>query len=490
MKTEESQNTEYTNKLKYQAHVLTDLHSMWIPHEGQIEAGRAIWYDGKTYIFVECGRKWGKSEFGIYCAYRSAMTTPNAPCYYIAPFAKQAREIIWANNRLQNFLKGPLALKYIKSVNNTEMRINFRNGSFIKLDGADNYEAYRGINPMFIIYDEFKDHNPKFHEAMEPNLATFNAPLLIIGTPPETEDNLFCRLAKQIMEDKADGAYFNQPTITNPHISKTFLEKMRERLIARGEYDVWLREYMARRVKGGRNAIFPMLSKEKHLKPFEVMVNDIRHSRKHWEFFITCDPATSSTFAVLFSAINKHTKVVYHLDEIYTSDTSANSARKVWDRIESMYAEIHPILEDWTLTYDEAATWFANEVSDITQGEVNFFPTHKSLSKKEKGLSLIKDQMLFGFWFYSDRCNKLFYEAENYVRDDNGKIPKENDHLIDCARYTNAVCHYSMIPGLTALPNPDYEKDREPRFKTMSQDRREEVADWTEKLLGERYYDD
>src|SRR5690606_29797458 len=173
--------------------------------------------------------------------------------YYIAPFMKQAREIIWASRRLQAF--GPK--EYLAGEpNNTEMRVNFLNGSFIKVDGSENYEAYRGITPDIIIYDEFKDFRPEFHVAMEPNLASKQAPLVIAGTPPEVEGQ-YTVIADQIKDDP-DGAWFNWPTWANPHIAKEWLRKKRTQLYARGEGTIWEREYAAKRVYGGPNSIFPM----------------------------------------------------------------------------------------------------------------------------------------------------------------------------------------------------------------------------------------
>jgi len=437
------------------ASILGDLHQCFMPHDGQIPIGQSIFYDGKKYIFLECGRKFGKSEIVIYCLYRYAMTRSFSAVYYIAPFAKQARELIWANNRLQNFLvqidkhtgarRTAIADKYIASINVTEMRITFKNGSFIKLDGADNYEAYRGINPHFIAYDEYKDHHPKFHEGMEPNLATYQAPLLVVGTPPETEDNQFTRLADAVKQDM-DGAYFNKPTWENPHIDKTYLDKMKARLIARGEFDVWLREYEAKRVKGGRNHIFPMFDRQLHVVNYDVAMADIRHRTKQYDFFVTADPGTASCFAVLFTAIHRYTKKVTHLMELYVKETRRMSARQMWEQMRPTMDSIVNNPEFWTKTYDEAAAWFANELNDITDGEIYFAPTSKAQNKKENGISLIKDQMLYGFWYCTDRCPNLVSEIENYVRDEDGKIPKDGDHLLDCMRYTNAAAHYTAIP--------------------------------------------
>lgn len=468
------------HRLQNTATILQDIHKIWSPHDGQIPVGQALFYDGKKFIFCNCGRKYGKSEILIYAIYRWAMTNPNSACYYIAPFLKQAKELIWANNRLQNFLSEELRSKYIESINNSELRITFKNGSFIKLDGADNYEAYRGINPHFIAYDEFKDHHPQFHIGMEPNLAPNNAPCFIIGTPPENDDNHFWKIADSLVDDP-DGAYFNMPSHTNPHISKEWLEKTRMRLIKRGEEDVWLREYMAQRVYGGHNAIFPMYDSAKMTIPFATALNIIRRNRKCWELYCTADPASSSTFAVLLTAVHKYDRRVIHLNELYVQKLRETTSRSIWAKLVPMLNEIHPDFSEWNFGRDEAATWFGNEILDITEGEIYFLPTHKASMKKDEGISLIKDQMLFGYWRRTEKCEKLEWEIKNYIRKDDGKVEKKNDHLIDDMRYTNQFDGYTQVES--EEPPKDEELSLERRAHTINEDAYSELkqSDWTAK---------
>ena len=117
----------------------------------------------------------------------------------------------------------------------------------------------------------------------------------------------------------------------------------------------------------------------------------------------------------------------------------------MYPRIEAKMKELHPngdIEEDWIKVYDEAAAWFATEV--MGQYGIYFSPTAKHMHKKDHGLSLIKDQLIHNFVTISDRCIKLKWEVQNYVKTDKGDIPKKHDHLIDGWRYLNAAAHYNM----------------------------------------------
>ena len=441
------------------------LHDIWMPHDDQLEVGHAIFFEGKKRIFLECGRKWGKGEILAYIIWRWCLTYHNHACYYIAPFSKQARELLWANRRIQNFA-GPLSHKiWAKKPNDSQMRVPFRTGSWIKLDGSDNVDSFRGINPHLMIYDEFKDFKYEFHEAMEPNLTSFQAPLIIAGTPPKTSDNQFTRVAQEIADDP-DGAYFNFPTASNPHISKAWLEATRTRLFNSGDEDLWYREYEAKRVVGGRSHIIPTFHRDKNVKPHEEIVRTLIRDAHKLEWIAVADPGTITVFGCLFFAVNQYTKHVYILDEIYAEEQKETSTASMYPKIKRIQ---HDLVNDhnvnWLQVMDCAASWFANEM--MATYEEYWQPSDKFTVKKEKGIGLIKDQCFRELVVISDRCKKLIWEVENYIKDKNGNIPKVNDHLIDCWRYGNTAAGMDLMPeNEPEVLNPDY------RAFTLEQDLR------------------
>lgn len=442
---------------KYLAIVLRDLASLWTPHPGQVQVGVAHFMKGLKKIFVRCGRKFGKTEIACYILYRLALSKPNQHLYYIAPTYKQAKELVWENGRLPNFL-GKLKAKYVENISESEHRITFRNGSFIKIDGSENYEAYRGINPHGIVYDEFKDFHPKFHEGMEPNLATYEAPIFIFGTPPDTEDHQFVRTEIGIQRDE-EGAYFKMPTSTNPYISKKWLENMKGVLEGRGEWHVWMREYEAEIVPSGALHIFPMLKcpplsadgklagHTEHVRPYQEIHEKINRFPKDYSYHAIYDPASTSCFGSLFAVVHRQTKKVSILREIYEKNKNETSAKKIWPRAKEIKLSIVQGLwkmQWWRDVYDYAAAWFANEVQN-EYGD-GMIPCVKDLKDKEVKLSSIKDFIHEDLFEISDQCPNLIWEMRNYATDENGKIPKKNDHLIDCLRYLFNDAHLHTIP--------------------------------------------
>lgn len=267
---------ELTPEQRYRHHVVSSLHrwhdpeesNHWNPHAGQQLVLKAIFvHDCKT-IFVQCGRKWGKTETITYALWRWALLNPGQSCYYICPELKQAKEIIWKSRdrkgklRLQEF-GSP---EFIESIDNTELRITFKNGSFIKVDGSDNYDAWAGISPNFIVLDEFRSFRPQFYTVMNPNRAAFNAPMIIIGTPPEDiwldkdTPHQYVEIAHETqldMLETGESFFIKRPSWDNPdEVIHKFLSKEKKRLYRKGKMHEWWREYGAELVSGGENKVF------------------------------------------------------------------------------------------------------------------------------------------------------------------------------------------------------------------------------------------
>ncbi len=422
--------------------MIDDLHADWQPHDGQITVGEGYFRKLFYSIFVQCGRKWGKTEIAFYFLWRIAKTFPKVPCYFIAPLQTQAREIAWADPRIKTFGPREWLLPGSQGINETEMRLRLTNGSFIKVDGSDNYNKYRGPKYKVCIFEEFKDHRPEFRKAMTPNASVLQGLDLYIGSPPDITCD-YTTLADEHKKDQ-DKFFYHAPTWQNPKISKKWLYNEKTKLYRRGEGDVWEREYAARFVKGGASRIFPMLS-EKIVRPHSEVMRMIHKDRKKLHWYIWNDPAGASCFAVLFVAINPYTKQIYALDEIYEKQQADMTVQRIGKRILNIRTDLHDRPDDWTMGYDEAATWFANEWIDNFPEEDGLQPTHKGLNKKEVGLSLIKDILLSDLMIISSRCKWFFWEMDHYMKDKKGKIPKENDHQIDNFRYLLAADGYSLL---------------------------------------------
>lgn len=460
------------------AKIIGDLNGRWTPHPTQQLMLNALFLHGFLLVFGENGRKWGKTEIIAYFLWRRAMTIPGGH-YYFAPEQKQAKEIIWAAGRLQSF--GPESYVDGKP-NDTEMRIWVKNPigeSFIKVDGSDNFNSHRGTEPTTLVYDEYRDFRPEFHEVMDPNRLPHKAPLLVMSTPPEVDIEHYDSMKTGLEVGKT---LFNFPSWLNPYNDRKWLEDKKKELYTKGEGDSWEREYAAKKVRGGKRSIFPMFAAPdlalnppilhtKHVRPHAEVMAAIQRDKKKMIWQIICDPGNMTCFAVLFRAINPFTKCVYRLDEIYETRQLETSTSKIVPRIITMREELLPGWEaygiEWDQHYDEAETWFATEALN-SFGEV-FTPTSKGTRDIDEGLSLLKDQMLSGLTVISDRCINLCTEIKNFIKDPKTGRPHRDcqDHLVDCDRYGNDLAGIDLTPE----QEPEAPDQKEaPRFRTPDQD--------------------
>jgi len=371
---------------------------------------------------------------------------PNSHVYLIGPERKQEAEIVWASKLLYNMIPPNWIVDHDKDINKSELRITLRNGSFIKIDGADNPDALRGYKPHFLAADEYKDWKPDSWHAMEPNLAAKQATCIIAGTPPDVKNHFvdMCDFAKREMENGNKRYFFmKRPTHTNPHIDKVWLAEIERAYRDRGEYAIYKREYLAEFVPGGARSLLPTFNRRDHVRPSYHISSLIRKDRNKLQWFNLLDPASTSTFGALFLGYNATQKQIFVTREIYEKDPNYTSTSKIWPLIKDIEKEECSRPDRWLRICDNHEQWFINEVRD-SFGEGGIISTQKQLNKKEEQLSIIKDIFLHNLILISDECVSFIWELENYALTTNGRLPKANDHLIDCFRYFIAFIQYCL----------------------------------------------
>ena len=457
------------NTIQLEARFIHDLHAQWKLYPMQVAVAKAVLVDGKRFVVTRWGRKASKSTTGLYTIVRAACTRPKHIYFWFAPKAKQAKEIVWRSGRLQNFVDK----KYIKKIRDDEMRITFYNDSFIKLDGSDEYEQYRGTECDGAFYDEIKDMDARFDPAFRPNLGPRHGWLLAAGSPPR---NILTESEKQFKqwEDEArsrsDGYFTTVPSWarTDPDwlAELKIIKAEFERRYAAGDLDAlneWNSEYGAEWILGGPGSIFPMFSESRHCRPRQELLDEIRKNIDQWDFYCVADPGTKHAFAVTFWAVNPYRALAYCLAEIHETDQSENVISKIYPRIMKVVEDLKVAGPHvWNYIYDEAAAyWRSNVQNDYPD---SFFrPTRKALYRAaandvKAGLQLFKDGLTNDCIVIASECEKFIWEIKSYKRDQNGNIPKENDDCLDTGRY--ALCESNFRVGKESIESNEEDPDR------------------------------
>ena len=100
--------------------------------------------------------------------HRAQLNKLERPRYaYIAPLLKQAKSVAWDYLK---FYSEPFK-KYGATFNESELRVDYPNGAQVRLHGADNPEALRGIYLDGCVMDEFGDMDPDIWPVVRPALS-------------------------------------------------------------------------------------------------------------------------------------------------------------------------------------------------------------------------------------------------------------------------------------------------------------------------------
>lgn len=440
------------------------------PHRGQHPVIRAFFNDRKKIVQMQCGRSAGKTETILYMAWRFALTNPGAEIYIICPELKQAKKIYWLKQRVQRY--GPK--EFVTEIRESELRVLFDNGSYIVLDGCENYEALRGIKPTLVFYDEFQHHSREFHEeVMEPNLSNIELQLVVAGTPPKTKAAYYVEFRDQLIE-QIDGGdptflYYEMPSWSNPTVDYDWCMKQKAKLLRRGKKSVWLREYEGKLAFDQESAILPFWNPDKHKMPASRMHELLSRDRSKLQWYALFDPGTATCFAGLFMAVNPYTSQVYVVGEIYAKERTEMNSFSIWKKASAIKERWNANSRAWLNYYDEAALWFANEIQ-AHFGEA-LFPTQKQRASTQAtfteegrpGESILNTLMdTEGLFYVSDECVNFQWEIEQYIKDDQGRFPTKNDHLMDLLFYWVTLSRYTLIG--------EEEEERKPAPRTLAQE--------------------
>lgn len=144
-------------------------------------------------------RRAGKSELVKQLLVDGALRArqPLATFAYIAPFRQQAKAIMLDRLKLAA-LKVPGT-----EVNESELRITFANQASVRLFGADNVDALRGLGLHGVALDEAADIDRRaLGEVVMPMLADTQGWLLVVGTP-RGPGNLLAEVYHRAVSDPA-----------------------------------------------------------------------------------------------------------------------------------------------------------------------------------------------------------------------------------------------------------------------------------------------
>ena len=171
----------------------------YAPRKLQAQIHAAL--DAHRFATVVCHRRFGKTVMAVnHLIKRAILCQRERPRQaYIAPTYRQAKAIAW------DYLKHYSAVIPGRVVNESELYVGIPNGARIRLFGADNPDALRGMYFDDVVLDEYGLQPANvFSEVIRPALSDREGTGLFIGTP--NGKNQFYDVAQQAQTEP--GWYF------------------------------------------------------------------------------------------------------------------------------------------------------------------------------------------------------------------------------------------------------------------------------------------
>ena len=207
------------------------------------------------FIVLAAGRRWGKTWLALWKMLLHAATRSGQLCYFVAPTAKQAREIAW------HPLLQMLPPEVIRRIRRSDLEVELINHSIIRLCGPSHL---RGSGLDYVVLDEYAYFaEPELYsEVVRPMLADREGQALICSTPNGL--NHFYDLFLQA-QARPDCATFHFPTAKGGFVSERELDALRSTM----DPKLYAQEVEARFEPSG-NRVYYAFSRETNMREVEL----------------------------------------------------------------------------------------------------------------------------------------------------------------------------------------------------------------------------
>jgi len=105
--------------------------------------------------------------------------------WHMLPTLQQARRVVWdgIDKEGRRMIDQAFPKDMRKATNNSEMKIEFKNGSIWQCVGSDNYDSLVGTNPIGVVFSEYSIADPRAWDFIRPILAENDGFAVFIYTP-------------------------------------------------------------------------------------------------------------------------------------------------------------------------------------------------------------------------------------------------------------------------------------------------------------------
>jgi len=189
-------------------------------HKGRDGTGgqQQIADDNARFKIIICGRRWGKTTYGVWECIRTGLTKEKALIWWIAPSYKVAMPGWVMLRSLGNMIPGA-------DVREGDRMVRLTNGTEIWIKSADDPDSLRGEGLDLVVFDEPSQTRERtWSEVIRPSLADKRGRAIFIGTPKGK--NWVFHLWNLAQKHPAWSTY-KKPTVDNPFIDEQEIEDIK-----------------------------------------------------------------------------------------------------------------------------------------------------------------------------------------------------------------------------------------------------------------------
>lgn len=374
---------------------------------------------------IKAGKRFGKTKWLLFALIQKVMEKPNQVIWYISPTYKQSKSIAWWE---LSWLIPPTLIR--RKVEN-ELLIEFINGSFLHLKGADNPDSLRGVKLHGVAFDEAAYINSSVLHIVEGQLigsvgeeAGF---AYYISSPNEKGINWFTEfyancLAKMQSGDPEYGAWYFT-IYDNPTLNPVQIEKLKNSV----SDDKWELEYMAKESPLS-GLWFPEFTQENiAVKDYNKLLFMVRG----------LDWGINHPTACIWGQYDLKTKEVSIIDEFMRSDYVIEESCEV---IKNMTGN-RPV--EWSVI-DPSTNKRNSQTGRTDKDEFSRYGVPcVAGDNRFRGYDIVKMFLKKKLLKINPKCKNLIYQLRNLQRDD-----KDGDDMVDCLRYMLVRIHDLTFNGV------------------------------------------
>ena len=376
------------------------------------------------FNIIAGGRRVGKSLACLHAAIAHCLSTPEAVCWWVSPTLGDAREVGFEEFKKNLDVLSP-AISYI---NETRMKIGFRNGSVLVFKSSESENSLRGRGLTMVVIDEAAFISPSvWKKILRPALSDRQGRAILCSTP--NGRNWFHQQYEDAgQRTKMSWSRYHWPTNLNPLITADDLADAQRELSSIDYRQEYLAEFITR-----AGLVFDDFSENNILSSFKL--------ESFHDIYLGMDFGFAGYTAVCFMAVDSRIGTVTQFDEILVSRTDID---RVINQIKERKLSIKAIYCDPAGNAEE----LTSGISPVDTLRKAKFEVINRASSIAPGLALVRSFIKAADgsikFFVTPNCTNTLKSLETYsykmvkatelVKEEPDK-DGFSDHMCDAIRY-------------------------------------------------------